>query len=135
MVRALYEEMKDKPVTIVADHFLKTIVPNIGEETKQAYQDMITKLKYKPEATDGDLPESWKDVKNNIYFTKGYTDIFKENTVDGLWIAYLSLTKIFEKYPAPDYKAPYMHVFTYRRKKFWVTKEGERVIFSTPNEY
>ena len=135
MVRILYEEMKDEPVPLVADLFLKTIVPSIEEESLQVYQDMITPLKYKPEATEDDIPESWKDVKNNIYFTKGYTDIFKDNMLDGLWIAYFSFTKIFEKYPGPDFLAPYMHVFTYRRKKFWITKEADHVNFSTPDEY
>jgi hypothetical protein len=55
--------------------------------------------------------------------------------IDGLWIAYFSFTKIFEKYPGPDFIAPYMHVFTYGRRKFWITKEADRVIFSTPDEY
>lgn len=135
MVRVLFNEMKNEPVPLVADLFLKTIVPSIEEESFQAYQDMITSHKYRSEATEGDMPESWRDVKNNIYFTKGYTDIFKDNMIAGLWIAYFSFTKIFEKYPGPDFIAPYMHVFTYGRRKFWITKEADRVIFSTPDEY
>ena len=83
---------------------------------------MITPLKYKPEATEDDILESWRDVKNNLFFTKGYTDIFKDNMIDGLWIAYTSFTKIFEKYPGPDFLAPYMQVFTYKRKKFWIMR-------------
>ncbi len=135
MVRVLFNEMKNEPVPLVADLFLKTIVPSIEEESFQVYQDMITSLKYRSEATEGDMHESWRDVKNNIYFTKGYTDIFKDNMITGLWIAYFSFTKIFEKYPGPDFIAPYMHVFTYGRRKFWITKEADRVIFSTPDEY
>lgn len=135
MVGVLFNEMKNEPVPLVADLFLKTIVPSIEEESFQTYQDMITSLKYRSEAAEGDKPESWRDVKNNIYFTKGYTDIFKDNMIDGLWIAYFSFTKIFEKYPGPDFIAPYMHVFTYGRRKFWITKEADRVIFSTPDEY
>lgn len=135
MVRILYEEMKDQPVPLVADFFLKTIVPSIEEKSLQTYQNLITPLKYKPEATENDIPESWRNVKNNLFFTKGYTEIFKDNMIDGLWIAYISFTKIFEKYPGPDFLAPYMHVFTYKRKKFWITNEVDRVIFSTPDEY
>ena len=135
MVRVLFNEMKNEPVPLVADLFLKTIVQSIEEESFQVYQDMITSLKYRSEATEGDMHESWRDVKNNIYFTKGYTDIFKDNMITGLWIAYFSFTKIFEKYPGPDFIAPYMHVFTYGRRKFWITKEADRVIFSTPDEY
>lgn len=135
MVRILYEEMKGQPIPLVADLFLKTIIPSIEEESLQAYQDMITPLKYKPEATEDDILESWRDVKNNLFFTKGYTDIFKDNMIDGLWIAYTSFTKIFEKYPGPDFLAPYMQVFTYKRKKFWIIKEADHVIFITPDEY
>lgn len=135
MVRILYEEMKDQPVPLVADLFQKTIVPSIDDVSLQAYQDMITSLKYMPEATEADIHESWRDVNNNFFFTKGYTDIFNDNTIDGIWIAYISFTKIFEKYPGPDFLAPYMHVFTYKRKKFWITKEADHIIFSTPDEY
>jgi hypothetical protein len=137
-VTVLYQEMKDQPVPLVADMYKNTIVPCIKDESYQAYQDMVLPLKYKYEATDTEEKspfEDWRDVKNELYFTKGYTQIFKDNPIAGLWVAYEALSQIFEKYPGPNFHASYMQVFMYKRKKFWVTEEAGHVVFSTPNEY
>lgn len=137
-VRMLYNEMKTEPVPLVADMYKKIIVPAIDAKLLPAYQEMITPLKYNYKATDSEeksLFTEWHDVKNNLYFTKGYTDIFKDNPIAGLWCAYEALSQIFERYPGPDFYASYMQVFTYKRKKFWVTEEGGQVIFSTPDDY
>lgn len=138
MVRILYKEMKSEPVPLIADMYKNVIVPSIDEFSLDTYQEMVTPLKYKFELTDTEEKSpfiEWRDVPADLYFTKGYTDIFKEKPITGLWVAYEALSRIFEMYPGPQFRASYMHVFTYKRKKFWITQEADHVIFSTPDEY
>ena len=137
-VRVLYNEMKDAPAPLVVDMYIKTIVPSIAEESKQQYLDMISPLKFDYKAADTEekcMFTAWRDIKNELYFTKGYNNIFKDNQIAGLWVAYEALSQIFEKYPGPDFRAGYMQVFRYNRKKFWVTAEAGHVVFSIPEEY
>jgi hypothetical protein len=137
-VRILYNDMKDAPVPLVADMYIKSIVASLDETSKQEYLDMIEPLKYDYKVTDTPdkcLFDDWRDIKNELYFTKGYNNIFKENQIAGLWVAYEALYRIFSKYPGPEFHAAYMQVFVYKRKKFWVTAEAGHVVFSTPDEY
>lgn len=136
-VRAIYE-IKDAPVPLMTDMYMKTIVPSIAEESKQAYLKMIEPLKYDYKATDTEdkcMFDDWLDVKNELYFTKGYNNIFEENQIAGLWVAYEALNQIFERYPAPDFHAGYLQVFYYNKKRFWITAEAGHVVFSIPEEY
>lgn len=133
-VRMLYKDMKNEPAPLVVDLFINTIIPSIDEDSRSVFKKIVAPLKYKPEATDEDLPESWRNVKNTLFFSNGYAKMFN-NTVDGLWVAYYALSKIFQKYTGPDYQAPYMQVFVYGRKKFWVVKEADHIIFTRPEEY
>lgn len=135
-VRILYNDMKDTPAPLIADMHIKTIVPNIVE--KNLYLKMIEPLKYLFTKTDTEekcIFDKWRDVNNDLYFTNGYNQIFKENQIAGLWIAYESLARIFEKYPGPDFYAGYMQCFSYNDTEFWVTAENGHIIFSTPSEY
>ncbi len=135
-VRILYNDMKDTPVPLIADKYIKTIVPSIVE--KDSYLEMIKPLRYDYKKTNTEekcIFDKWINVENNLCFTKGYNQIFKENQIVGLWIAYESLVRIFEKYPGPDFYAGYMQCFSYKRKKFWVTAENNHIVFSTPSEY
>lgn len=136
-VRVLYKEMKSVPVPLIADMYVKTIVPSLDNSSLTAYQEMIAPLKYRQELTDTEEKSpfiKWRDVPADLYFTKGYTNIFKD-PISGLWIAYEALSMIIEKSPGPMFRASYMQVFTYKRKKFWVTAETGHIVFSTPNEY
>lgn len=137
-VRIFYSELKDTPVPLVVDMYQKTIIESLQGDSKMDYLDMISPLEYDFKATDSKekcIFDNWRDIKNELYFTKGYHEIFKDKQISGLWVAYEALNQIFIKYPGPDFHAPYLHVFHYNKKKFWIVQEVNHIIFATPNEY
>lgn len=137
-VRVLYKEMKSVPVPLIADMYIETIVPSLDDSSLTAYQEMMAPLRYRQELTDTEEKSpfiEWRNVPADLYFTEGYKNYYKENPIFGLWVAYEALSMIFEKYPGPLFRASYMQVFTYKRKRFWVTAETGHIVFSTPNEY
>ncbi len=135
-IRALYT-IKDSPIPLIADMYKKIIVPSISEQSQQAFLEMIAPLNYNFEATDSEeksIFESWKEVKNQLVFTKGYSKIFASNQIAGLWVAYEALSRVLEKYPGPNFYASYMQVFTYNKTEFWLIEEDGHIVFCLPDE-
>lgn len=139
-VRTLYNSLRGEPLPLVVDMYKKIIVPSIDERSQENYCKLLEPLAFDYFATNTEEKSAfydWSDVKNNLYFSKGYIGIFKDQVVHddvkGLWIGYEALSLISELYP--NFYCGTSQVFYYGKKKFWVTFEKDRVIFSTPEEY
>lgn len=139
-VRTLYNSLRGEPLPLVVDMYKKIIVPSIDERSQENYSKLLEPLTFDYFATNTKEKSAfydWSDVKNNLYFSKGYVGIFKDQVmhddVKGLWIGYEALSLISDLYP--NFYCGTSQVFYYGKKKFWVTFEKDRVIFSTPEEY
>ena len=134
-VRALYE-MKDTPLPLAIDLYVKTIVPAIDKSSEKAYTEIVESLEYDMIASSGDTASDWSSDKNSLYFTHGYTNLFKnafENPIKAIWTAHESLSLIFTCHP--DYKAADLHVFYWKGNRFLVKHENIGILFLTPEEY
>lgn len=139
-VRTLYNSLWGEPLPLVVDMYKKIIVPSIDERSQENYSKLLEPLEFDCFATNTKEKSAfydWSEVKNNLYFSKGYVDIFIDqivhDEVKGLWIGYEALSLISDLYP--NFYCGTPQVFYYGKKKFWVTFEKDRVIFSTPEEY
>ena len=139
-VRTLYNSLRGEPLPLVVDMYKKIIVPSIDERSQENYSKLLEPLEFDYFATNTEENSAfydWSEVKNNLYFSKGYVDIFKDQVVHdgvkGLWIGYEALSLISDLYP--NFYCGTCQVFYYGKKKFWVTFEKDHVIFSTPEEY
>ena len=74
----------------------------------------------------------WKCLKNKIYTTPGFANIFHKPEIM-LWACYETLSQILSQ--SNDGVTDSMCICPYNRRKFYIKAENDYVVLLIPNEY
>ena len=126
MIKTLYEQ-KELPLTAAIDLYRQNYKPLLSAVNEK---ELDKRLRLRAPTHEDDF--DWKCLKNKIYTTPAFVDIFHKPEIV-LWACYETLAQILAK--SNNGITDSMGICTYNRKKFYIKAEKDYAVFMLPQDY
>ena len=126
MITKLYEQ-NELPLTTAIYLYIQNYKPLLSALDEK---EIHKRLKLRNPTHEDDF--DWKCLKNKIYTTPGFANIFHKPEIM-LWACYETLSQILSQ--SNDGVTDSMCICPYNRRKFYIKAENDYVVLLIPNEY